>query len=103
MVSKVRLTLSLATETLSNQTRNTYTPVQRLGVWKITMFRPSETEGSSQDVCARDARHKKTSAGEEHNEEIVQELLYYLLRCEECSHKIACQVVLKKNFLSPDG
>lgn len=88
--------MSLATETLSNQTRSTHTPVQHLGMWKITMFRPSKTEGSSQDVCARDARNKKASPGEEHNEEIVQELLYYLLRCEECSHKIACQVVLKK-------
>lgn len=46
-------------------------------------------------------RTERQLVGDDHNKETVQELLYYLLHCEEYSHKFPCQVVLKK--LSPDG
>lgn len=71
-------------------------------MWKIVIFHPCKTEGCNHYVCARDATNRKTSVGDEHNKEIVQEPLCHLLRGEECSHKLPCQVVLKK-FLNPNG
>lgn len=89
-------TIVFSTEELSNQTRSTHSPVQHLSMWKSIMIPSSKTEGYIQYVCARDAKNRKTSVGYEYNKETVQELLHYLLCCEEYSHQLPCQVVLKK-------
>lgn len=69
-------------------------------MWGIVRFCPSKTERYRQYVCARDAMNKKTSVGDEHNKERVQEPQYCLLRSEEWSHKFPCQVVLKSQWVN---